>query len=112
MNMRDRFFIRLLYGTLPLIVWAAHFFAAYLLVAAQCSPAAITPESPRRWMLAALSVLALGACAALLWRARGTLRDASEEIRLLDWAAAGSAVLAMAGIAWTTLPMLMIDGCG
>ena len=110
--MGDRFFIRLLSGTLPLLVWAAHFFAVYLLVAAQCSPAEITPEAPRRWMLAMLSVLALGACAALLWRARRTLSDATRDPGLFDWAQAGSAVLAMLGIAWTSVPMLMIDGCG
>ncbi|MES2756357.1 MAG: hypothetical protein V4693_03205 [Pseudomonadota bacterium] len=110
--MRDHFWIRLLHGTLPLIVWAAHWFAAYILVAAQCSPAAITPESPRGWMLGALSVLALGACAVLLWRARRTLRNAGGDASLLDWAAAGSAALATIGIAWTTMPMLMIDGCG
>jgi hypothetical protein len=110
--MRDRLFIRLFYGTLPLLVWAAHFFGAYMLVAAQCSPAAITPDAPRGWMLAMLSVLAIGACVALLWRARGTLRNAGEETSLLDWAAAGSAVLALAGIVWTTVPMVMIDGCG
>lgn len=112
MNMRDHFWIRLLHGSLPLIVWAAHWFAVYLLVAAQCSPAAITAESPRGWMLAVLSVLALGACTVLLWRARKTLRHPGAEASLLDWAAAGSAVLATMGIAWTTLPILMIDGCG
>jgi hypothetical protein len=112
MNMRDHFFIRLLHGTLPLIVWAAHWFAVYFLVAAQCSPAAITPEAPRRWMLAVLSVLALGACAVLLWRARRTLRSAGGDASLLDWAAAGGAVLATMGIVWTTVPMVMIDGCG
>ncbi|MFC0131047.1 hypothetical protein [Massilia eurypsychrophila] len=111
MTMRDHFWSRLLRGTLPLIVWAAHWFAAYALVAAQCSPAAISPESPRRWMLWVLSALALGACALMLWRARKTLAHAGGDISLLDWAAAGSAVLATMGIVWTTLPMLMIDGC-
>jgi hypothetical protein len=111
--MGDRFFIRLLYGTLPLLVWAFHFFAVYLLVAAQCSPALMTPQAPRHATLAMLSVLALGACAALLWRARGTLRHAVDDSSaLLHWAQAGSAVLAMVGIAWTSVPMLLIDGCG
>jgi cadmium resistance protein CadD (predicted permease) len=109
--MRDRFFTRLLHGTLPLIIWAAHFFAAYMLVAAQCSAAAVTAGSPRRWMLGALSLLAIGACAALLWRARTTLRHAGSETSLLDWAAAGSGVLATAGIAWTSIPMLLVEGC-
>lgn len=106
--MRDCLFKRLLRGTLPLIIWAAHFFAVYILVAAQCSAAG----APRRWILGALSLLAIGACALVLWRARRTLRCAGEDTALLDWAAAGSAVLAMAAIAWTSIPMLLIDGCG
>jgi hypothetical protein len=112
MNMRDHFWSRLLRGTLPLIVCAAHWFAAYLLVAGQCSPAAITADSPRGWMLWVLSALALGACAVLLWRARRTLREAGSDTSLLDWAAAGSAVLATMGIVWTSMPMLLIGGCG
>ena len=90
----------------PLLVWAAHFTACYLLVAAQCSPAAITPAAPQRWLLALISVLALGVCAALLWRAR------RPSARLLDWACTGSAVLALAAIAWTSVPVMMLDGCG
>jgi hypothetical protein len=108
--MRERFFARLLYGTLPLIIWAAHFFGVYLLVAAQCSPAAA--GAPSRPMLGALSLLAIGACLALLWRARNTLRNAANGTGLLDWAAAGGAVLASAAIAWTTIPVLLIEGCG
>ena len=112
--MGERFFRPLLYGTLPLLIWAAHFFAVYLLVAAQCSPALIAPQAPHGMlpaMLATLSVLALGACARLLWRARRTLRGAKHDPGLLDWARAGSAVLAMLGVIWTCVPMLMIGGC-
>ncbi len=110
--MRDRFFVRLLRGSLPLMIWAAHWFGAYLLVAAQCTPALITPQAPRLWMLGVLSALALLACLALLWRAGGRLRDAGDDAALLDWAAAGSALLAAVAIAWTTVPMAMIGGCG
>jgi len=109
--MGERFFRPLMYGTLPLLIWAAHFFAVYLLVAAQCSPALITPTAPRGAALATLSVLALGACALLLWRARATLRGAGRDSGLLDWARAGSAVLAMLGVIWTSVPMLLINGC-
>ena len=110
--MDDHFFSRLLRGTLPLIVWGLHFSVCYALVAAQCSPAAITAQAPSRWLLGVVSVLALGACAALLWRARGTLARVSEQTGLLDWAAAGSAVLALAGIVWTSVPVVLLDGCG
>jgi hypothetical protein len=108
--MGERFFVRLLYGTLPLIIWAAHFFGVYILVAAQCSGAAA--GAPSRPVLGALSLLAIGACLALLWRARKALRNAADGIALLDWAVAGSAVLASAAIAWTTIPVLLIEGCG
>ena len=30
---------------------------------------------------------------------------------LHDWAALGSGILALMGIAWTTLPLFMLDGC-
>jgi len=114
--MGERFFRPLLYGTLPLLIWAAHFFAAYVLVAAQCGAAAATatlpsPRGALPAMLATLSVLALGACALLLWRASGKLRGAGRDPGLLGWAHAGSAVLAMLGVVWTCVPMLVIGGC-
>lgn len=111
MSMRDRFFVRALYGTLPLLVWAAHFFVSYSLVAAQCSPAAISRDAPAVWMLAALSAAALGACGLLLWRAWRVVRGAGGNPALHDWAALGSGILGAMGIAWTTLPLFMLDGC-
>lgn len=111
MSMRDRFFVRALHGTLPLLVWAAHFFVSYALVAAQCSPAAITRDAPSVWMLAVLSAAALGLCALLLCRAWGKVRAADGEPAIHDWAALGSGVLGLMGIAWTALPLLMLDGC-
>lgn len=110
MSMRDRFFVRALHGTLPLLVWAAHFFVSYFLVAAQCSPA-IGRDAPAVWMLAALSAAALGACALLLWRAWRVVRGAGADPALHDWAALGSGILGVIGIAWTTLPLFMLDGC-
>lgn len=115
MSAREHFFARAVHGSLPLLVWAAHFFASYALVAAQCSPALITPQGPSMWMLALMSAAALGVCAALLWRAWLAVRKARAagcEPALIDWAALGSGVLALMGIAWTTLPLLMLDRCG
>lgn len=111
MSMRDRFFVRAAHGSLPLLVWAGHFFGSYFLVAAQCSPAAVTRDAPSVWMLGVLSAAALGACGFLLWRAWRKVRAAVGEPALHDWAALGAGVLAMAGIAWSTLPLLMLDGC-
>ena len=111
MSMRDRFFVRALHGSLPLMVWAAHFFVCYLLVAAQCSPAAITRDAPSVWLLAALSAAALGACALLLWRAWRVVRAAGGNPALHELAALGSGILGLIGIGWTTLPLFMLDGC-
>lgn len=111
MNMRDRFFVRALHGTLPLLVWAVHFFASYSLVAAQCSPAAITRDAPSVWMLALLSAAAVACCGLLLWRAWLRVRAANGEPALHDWAALGSGIMGLMGVVWTSLPLLMLDGC-
>jgi hypothetical protein len=109
--MRERFFRKLIRGTLPLLVWAAHFGGSYVLVAAQCSPAGFTPGNPHRWPLALMTVVALAICAALAWRARRTLSGGDEQTALLDWAAALTALLAFAGIAWTSVPLWFVDSC-
>lgn len=107
--MKERFFRKLLRGTLPLLVWAAHFAASYVLVAAQCSPAGYAPGHPQRLPLAAMTVLALGICAALAWRGRRTLGGAPAP--LLERAATLTAWLSFVGIAWTAVPMWFIDSC-
>jgi len=107
--MRDRLVSRTLYATAPLLVWAAHFTLCYALVATQCSPALLSPGAPTIWILALASAAALALCTLMLWR---TNRALDERARLLDWARIGSAVLALAGIAWTSVPLLLLDGCG
>lgn len=109
--MNDHFFRRLWGGTLPLIIWGLHFTACYVLVAVACSPAGYTPGAPNRLLLGGVSLAALAACALLAWRAKNTLRAAGDDTGLYEWAAAGSAVLALAGVAWTSLPILMLSGC-
>jgi hypothetical protein len=109
--MRERFFRKLIRGTLPLLVWAAHFAGSYVLVAAQCSPAGFAPGSPHRLPLALMTVVALAICAALAWRGRHTLSGGNEETALLDWAAALTALLAFAGIAWTSVPLWFVESC-
>ena len=46
---RESFWRRLLAGTLPLLVWSAHFAFAYGLAAAQCTPAGM-------WLCSAASI--------------------------------------------------------
>ena len=108
MNVRESFFSQMWQATAPLLVWAAHFTALYTLVAAQCSPALARGEP---WMgtLWMLSALALGACTYLLWRARTALAPGASLVQL---AQAGSALLALAGVAWTSVPLLLLGGCG
>ena len=108
--MRERFFRKLIRGTLPLLVWAAHFAGSYVLVAAQCSPAGFAPGNPHRLPLALMTLVALAICAALAWRARRTF-GGGEQTALLDMAAALTALLAFAGIAWTSVPMWFVDSC-
>jgi len=109
--MRERFFRKLIRGTLPLLVWAAHFAGSYVLVAAQCSPAGFTPGNPQRWPLALMTLVALAICAALAWRGRHALGGSDEKIALLDRAGALTALLAFAGVAWTSVPLWFVDSC-
>ena len=108
--MHDHFFRQLTRGTLPLLVWAAHFSFCYLLAAAQCTPAAMRAGGPDRVVLGIATVLALAVCLWLAWRERGILRD-PKAAGLLDWAAALGAVLAFIGILWSGLPILLVGGC-
>ncbi len=108
--MRERFFKKLMRGTLPMLVWAAHFAACYVLVAADCRPAAAA-MGPDRLPLVLITVVALAICAALAWRARATLHGGGEKTALLDWAAALSALLAFVGIVWTSVPLWFVKGC-
>ena len=108
MNGADRLFSRLAYGCAPLLAWAAHFTVLYVLVGAQCSPA-LARAAPSVWTLWLASALAALVCLLMLWRARAALRPGAA---LAEQACAASALLALAGIGWTTLPLLLLDGCG
>ena len=108
--MGDHFFRQLTRGTLPLLVWAAHFTFCYLLAAAQCTPAAMRAGGPDRVLLGVATVAALAVCAWLAWRERRILRTGAEA-GLLDWAAALSALLAFVAIAWSGLTILLVGGC-
>lgn len=108
--MHDHFFRQLTRGTLPLLVWGAHFIFCYLLAAAQCTPAVMRAGGPDRLLLGIATVAALAVCAWLAWRERGILRD-PQGAALLDWAAALGALLAFVAIVWTGLPILLVSGC-
>lgn len=98
----ERFFAATLHGSAPLLVWALHFFGAYVLVAAGCCRAG---DASLRTLLLLGSALAIGAIA---WQLRGT---AGASDRLLRSARLGGGVLALVGVAWTTLPMFVLPVC-
>ncbi|HET6600055.1 MAG TPA: hypothetical protein VFG60_08835 [Burkholderiaceae bacterium] len=105
----DLFFRKAWLGGAPLLVWALHLFGAYAFVAISCCSAFAETQwfgvaAPRLVLLAA-SVLALAAIVALL------LRGLREPESLLRTASTGTAALALIGVAWTTLPMLLMPMC-
>ena len=102
--MSESFFARLWAGSAPLVIWAVHFFAAYAVVAAGCGS---TLQPYLRPGLFGAGALALAAIGWLVWRQRRarTLHGVGGAARI------GSAVLACIGIAWTTLPLLLVPVC-
>lgn len=104
MPTRERFFRHLLQGGGPFMVWALHFFGAYVLVAAACCTGfaqaqwfGISALRVSLWLLSALAVLVI---ATLIVR---SLRMPPSVLRS---AGAGGGALALLGVAWTTLPTL------
>ena len=100
----ERFFRAALRGMGPLLVWAVHFIACYLLVAWGC--VAWGPGVPLRAALIALSAVALGAVGmqgVLAWRQTRT----PLAVPAVRWAA----LLAFLGIAWTAVPLFVLPLC-
>lgn len=100
----EHFLRHLLQGGAPLMVWALHFFGAYGLVAAACCTAFARSQwfgfSALRVSLWGLSALALAVIATLI------VRSVRMPHSVLRSAGAGGGVLALLGVAWTTLPMV------
>lgn len=109
-SMDDQFFRKLMRGTLPLLAWGAHFTFCYLVAAAQCMPGALRPGGPNRLLLGSATALALAACLWLAWRERAILRN-PKAASILDWGAALGALLALIGVAWNAVPVLLARGC-
>lgn len=110
---RDRFFPPSFDACAPLLLWALHFFVAYVFAAAACLTSlaeAVWLGHPAIWVaLLAWSFAALLCALWLLFRARRACRDAHD--RLVSGVRMGCAVLALVGIAWTSLPLLMLSVC-
>ncbi|WBS00329.1 hypothetical protein OU994_18640 [Pseudoduganella sp. SL102] len=103
---RDGFWNKLWRGTAPLVLWAAHFFFCYLYAAGACRPghASMAPWA----VLLGATVLALGAAGWLAWRA---WRGSEPPRSLMHMARLGGAILALAAIAWSAMPLLVFGAC-
>lgn len=110
---QERFFSRSFDATLPMLVWAAHFFAAYAWTAGGCKTdwayAMWGDWSAMRIVLLLGTVCALALNAGLLMRAMRRYRSHSE--RLMSGMRLGCGVLGIIGIAWTAVPMLVLPVC-
>jgi hypothetical protein len=98
MRTRDRFFGQMMRTVLPLLVWAAHFFFCYVYAAEVGGGAA----------LVVVSLAAFAAVAVLLARAARQAAQAEGKVRLLHWVALAIALLALAGILLSSVPVLML----
>ncbi|UGQ48671.1 hypothetical protein [Massilia endophytica] len=101
MDRHERLFSLTLRACAPLLVWAAHFTFCYLYAAVSCGAGAWAVQ-------AAASALALALVAWMLWRG---CRAAKGKRALRAFADAASAALALAGVAWTTMVLLLSGPC-
>jgi hypothetical protein len=106
MRTQDRLLSQMTLAVAPLLVWAAHFFFCYAWTAAACQRGGDPAVA-----LVVASVLAMVAAVALLARAVRLLWRAARPVQLIVWVRVATAALALAAIAWTCVPMLMLRMC-
>jgi len=113
MASREYFFRRTFDATAPLLLWAIHFFGAYMFTAMSCTgelaDAMWHGRSVIAWVLVAWTALAIAAAVWLLWRAAIGYRQSP--VTLMDGARIGCALLGAIGIAWTALPLFVLAVC-
>jgi hypothetical protein len=111
---RASFFGGSMRASAPLWIWAAHFAFCYVAVAIGCDAGWHRVDwaglSALRWTLASGSVVAIAAAVLLLVAARRHARGAGHaglaaRVGLLV------AALSLLGIAWTSLPALLLPAC-
>ena len=117
MNARfnDRFVSGALQGALPLLMWAAHFFVAYMTVKTACA------LDLQRFTFAGVSLIAIFLCllsaaaiGALLWmlalegRAARRHFDGGGTLAVVH---IGAVILALAGVLWSTVPIALVTPC-
>ena len=104
MRTQDGIIPRTLYASAPLLVWGVHFFYCYMFVAASCQRG-----SDPALGLALASVLALASAGGLTALALRRLCGGAQG--LFTWVAFAIAALSLVAIAWSCLPILMMDLC-
>lgn len=90
----------------PLLVWAAHFTFCYLYSAARCGHG--EGGALEWWVQAGVSATALAAVLALFAQ---DCRSARGRRSLRAFAGLGAGALAIAGVAWSSLALLVAGAC-
>lgn len=113
MAAREHFFRRTFGATAPLLLWAVHFFGAYVFAAISCaSELADATWHGRSAIASALIVwttLAIATALWLLWRA--TIGYRKSQSTLIGGTRIGCALLGAIGIVWTALPLFVLAVC-
>lgn len=103
-------------ATAPLLLWALHFFVLYVAVASGCTRG----WAHARWAglpavnfgLGIFSAAALVLAVAIVWRSlRGSREKSAARHSLIPALRLAGGVLALVGIVWNTVPLLMITPC-
>jgi hypothetical protein len=110
--MRDRLAPLSFDACAPLLLWALHFFGAYVFAAAACLTSLADTEWMGRsviWLVLIVWTMAALLCA--LWLLIRAGRRRRPDGRLLSGVRLGCAALGLVGIAWTGLPLLLLSTC-
>lgn len=111
----DSLFRKMLLATAPLLLWGAHFVFLYVFVAASCiagmSDVMLAGVPAQTAVLLLESAAAIVAAGVLLLRSARTLKRRGSQVRLVEMAYAGSALLALIAIVWASLPVLFLRTC-
>jgi len=113
-SQNERFIAGSARGALPLLIWAVHFFVTYISIKSACAMdlqrfalAGVSAISLFIWLLSAVAIGALVWLVALGVHAARSQGSAST----LSIVHAGAAILALAGVLWSTVPIALVAPC-
>ena len=100
----------------PLVIWAVHFLVIYALTAIACArgfaATRVLGIDAVSWGIAAATVLAAGAMLFTIGVAVRRLRPQSNgTAAFVHWMSAAAGGLALVGILWEALPVLIVPAC-